>query len=78
MAGIIRFLKLVHIIKICKYFDKKVLRNPPHAHSAKRWAAILRQHVTLELLNFKYSNYYEKTPTFYVNRFLDFRFIFSD
>jgi hypothetical protein len=36
MAGFIRFSKLVHIIKICKYFDKAVLRNPPHAHSANR------------------------------------------
>jgi hypothetical protein len=36
MAGIIRFSKVIHIITICKYFDKAVLRNPPHAHSAKR------------------------------------------
>ncbi len=40
MAGLIRFSKLVHIIKICNYFDKTVLRNPPHAHSAKRYAQV--------------------------------------
>jgi hypothetical protein len=43
MAGFVWFSKLVHIIKICKYFDNEVLRNPPHAHSANRCAQ-LKEH----------------------------------
>jgi hypothetical protein len=44
MAGFIWFSKLVHIIKICKYFDYSVLRSPPHAHSANRWLQALKRH----------------------------------
>jgi hypothetical protein len=39
MAGVVWFSKIVHIIKICKYFDKVVLCNPPHAYSANRYVA---------------------------------------
>ena len=67
MAGFIRFSKIVHIIKICKYFDKAALRNPPHAHSAKRWQQLYHKmknltifFITLLLISCNYS----KNPKF--------------